>query len=102
MDSMPKIKRRWWQILVFIQETYLALTGVAFLVLLHERADYGPTPLYMFWGYLAAIVGLFISGIVLIILGKKKHGLIALAFASTAIVWLMLILPAFAASHRTG
>jgi hypothetical protein len=101
MDSMPKIKSQWWQILVFAQEVYLALAGLTFLVLAVERGDSNATiAFYMFWGYLAAIVGTFISGIILIIFDKRKLGLIAFAFAVGAIVWLILLLPMLATVHR--
>jgi hypothetical protein len=101
MNLIPQIKRRWWRILVFTQEAYLALAGLTFFALAVARGDpNAPTAIYMFWGYLAAIVGSLISGIILIVFGKRKLGLTALAFAMGAIVWLILLLPMLAAEQR--
>lgn len=103
MNSTPKTKKLWWQILVFAQEVYLALMAFIFFVLAFGRIDTeGPTIGYMGWSYLATIISLFVSGIALIASGKIKSGLIALAFAVSAFVLLVLLLPLFVAAKRRG
>jgi hypothetical protein len=101
MNSMLKIKRRWWQIVIFAEEAYLALTALVLFVLASGRIDVdGPTAAYMFWSYLAVIVASLISGLILIVFGKRRSGSVVLAFAVGAFVLLILLLPAFAAAKR--
>ena len=99
---ISKTKGRWWQIFVFAQETYLALSGLIFSVLAVRRLDVaGPATDCMLLGYLAAIIGLFFSGAVLIKCGKTKTGWIALAFAAgAAFAFVVLILPVLAHAKR--
>jgi hypothetical protein len=49
---------------------------------------------------LAVIVALLISGVLLIALGKKKPGVVALAIALGAFGLLVLLMPAFAALKK--
>ena len=102
MNPTLKTKRHWWQIFVFILESYLALTGVVLFVLAVGRIDVeGPIAWYMLWGCFGAIVGLFFTGMVLIIFSRQvKPGLIALAFACGAVALLVLLAPLFAAAKR--
>jgi hypothetical protein len=60
----------------------------------------GPTAAFMGLSYLAVIVALLISGVLLIALGKKKPGVVALAIALGAFGLLVLLMPAFAALKK--
>jgi hypothetical protein len=103
MNSMLKTKRCWWQIFVFAQEAYLSVTAFVFSMLAFGRIDTdGSTMWYMLWSYFAAIIGLLVSGITLIVCGKTKSGLIALAFAVSAFILLFLLAALFAAMKRRG
>jgi hypothetical protein len=103
MNLTPKTKRHWWQTFVFAEEVYLASASFIFCVLAAERVEVdGSAVVYMVYSYLFVIVGSFISGVTLITSGKKKAGLIALAFAASAFVLLVLVVPAAVAAHRRG
>jgi hypothetical protein len=66
MNATPNNKRSWWQIIVFVEEAYLALTGFVFFILAGGRIDTdGPTAAFMGLSYLAVIVALLISGVLL-------------------------------------
>jgi hypothetical protein len=101
MNPTPKIRRSWWQIIVFVEEAYLTLTGFLFFILATGRIDTdSSTAAFMGLSYLAVIVALLISGALLIAFGKKKPGVVALAFALGAFALLVLLMPLFAALKK--
>jgi len=103
MNWIPKVKKPWWQIFVFAEEAYLAAVSLILFVLAAGRVDVdGPTMAYMVWSFLVVIVGSFLSGIILVACGKTKSGQIAILFAASAFILLLLFLPALAAAKRRG
>jgi len=102
MNMVSKLKGCWWRIFIFAQEAYVVLLGLICSVLAAGSIDVdGWAVGCMLMGYLVAIVGLFISGIILVKLGKQKMGEVALAFVAGAIfILVVLILPVLVHAKR--
>jgi hypothetical protein len=97
MNTTPKLKRYGWQTFVFGLEAFLVLASLFFVLLIAGFIKTsGSTAGYVVWGYIIAIISLFIAGGVFISHRQPKWGWTALAFAGSAAVLFAILLPILA------
>jgi hypothetical protein len=97
MNTTPKIKQYGWQTFVFGLEVFLILASLFFVLLIAGVIKTsGSTAGYVVWGYIIAIISLFVAGGVFIFHRQPKWGWTALAFAGSSAVLFAIVLPILA------